>query len=122
MTDKYVIGIDGGGTKTIAVLADTKAKILARVKTGPSNVYKIGFEQVINNITEALNHVSKKYQKDEIVFIYIALAGGLERDKKKKKEIKNRLLTRPELSWILPKNLLVETDQLAAFRSGIEQQ
>ena len=81
---KYVIGIDGGGSKTAAILTDLQGKILARVKTGPSNVNKIGFNQVVNNISEALIKVSQKYSKNKIAFIYLALAGGLERDDKKK--------------------------------------
>jgi N-acetylglucosamine kinase-like BadF-type ATPase len=115
---KYVIGVDGGGMKTAAALANLEGKILARVKTGPSNIQKIGLKPVIENISKALNQVSKKYSKDKIVFIYLGLAGGLERDEKKKEEIKKQLLKSSELSWISSKNLLIESDQLIAFRSG----
>jgi N-acetylglucosamine kinase-like BadF-type ATPase len=115
---KYVIGIDGGGIKTTAALANLERKILVRAKTGPSNIQKIGFKLTIENIVKVLNQVSKKYPKDKIVFIYIGLAGGLERDKEKKEEIKKELLKNPELSWISSKNILIEDDQLTAFRSG----
>lgn len=118
---KYVIGLDGGGTKTTAALADLEGRILVRVKTGPSNIIKAGIGLAINNIIKALNQVSQKYPKNKIAFIYIALAGGLERDEKKKKEIKRQLLKKPELSWISSKNLLVENDLKAAFYSGVEQ-
>lgn len=119
---KYVIGIDGGGSKTATVLADLQGKILNRVKTGPSNVNKIGLDQVVNNISEALNQVSQKYPKNKIAFIYVALAGGIERDQNKKKEIKNQLLKNQKLTWLFSKNLLVDSDLLAAFRSGTEQE
>ena len=118
---KYVIGVDGGGTKTVAVLANLNGKVLARAEVGPSNINKIGFKHAIDNIVKVLTQVSQEYEKDKIVFIYLGLAAGLERDKKKKKEIKKQLLVTSELSWISPKNILVEADQLIAFRSGTEE-
>ena len=118
---KYIIGVDGGGTKTVAVLANLNGNVLVRTEAGPSNVNKVGFKQAIDNIVKVLTQVSQEYEKDKIVFIYLGLAAGLERDKKKKKEIKKQLLVTSELSWISPKNILVEADQLIAFRSGTEE-
>ena len=118
---KYVIGVDGGGTKTVAVLANLNGKVLARAEVGPSNINKIGFKHAIDNIVKVLTQVSQEYEKDKIVFIYLGLAAGLERDKRKKKEIKKQLLLIPSLSWVLPKNISIEGDQLIAFRSGTEE-
>jgi len=118
---KYVIGVDGGGTKTIAVLSNLNGKILAKTKTGPSNPNKFSSERAINNLVEAIEKVSKKYPKNKIVFVYIGLAGALERDKERKKEIKNKLLKEPKLSWLSSKNLIVERDQLVAFQTGTDQ-
>ena len=118
---KYVIGIDGGGAKTAAALADLDGHILTYVKTGPSNVNKVGLEQAVNNISEALNQVSKGYAKNKITFVYIALASGLERDNKKKAEIKNQLLKNSKLSWISSRNIIIANDLLAAFCSGTEE-
>ncbi len=42
---QFVIGIDGGGTKTAAVIADLKGNILAQHTAGPSNFQIIGFEK-----------------------------------------------------------------------------
>jgi N-acetylglucosamine kinase-like BadF-type ATPase len=39
----YFLGIDGGGTRTTAWLADERLRVLARVQTGPSNPVKAGF-------------------------------------------------------------------------------
>ena len=36
------IGIDGGGTKTIGLLADPMGKIYARAEFGPSNYHAVG--------------------------------------------------------------------------------
>jgi len=39
----YFLGIDGGGTRTTAWLADETGKVLARLEAGPSNPLKAGF-------------------------------------------------------------------------------
>ena len=39
---KHYLGIDGGGTRTTAWLANESGKILARVEGGPSNPLKVG--------------------------------------------------------------------------------
>ena len=57
---KYVIGVDGGGSKTIAVLADLKGKVLKEVKTGPSNFIKDGIKETVLNITKAIEEILKK--------------------------------------------------------------
>ncbi|MGL5510950.1 MAG: BadF/BadG/BcrA/BcrD ATPase family protein, partial [Microcoleaceae cyanobacterium] len=51
---KYVLGIDGGGTKTQAVLMDKTAKILGTGEAGPSNYQSIGEEQAKNSIIDAI--------------------------------------------------------------------
>jgi N-acetylglucosamine kinase-like BadF-type ATPase len=38
----YVVGIDGGGTKTHAVIADGEGNVLAEYTAGPSNFQIIG--------------------------------------------------------------------------------
>ncbi|HUZ46880.1 MAG TPA: BadF/BadG/BcrA/BcrD ATPase family protein [Terriglobia bacterium] len=39
----YLFGIDGGGTRTTAWLADGRERVLARVEVGASNPVKVGF-------------------------------------------------------------------------------
>ncbi len=119
--NKYVVGVDGGGADTEVVLADQEGNILTYIKTGPSNPNKIGVEAAVFNIGEAVEKIIKHKPQNEIAFIYIALSGGLERDKAKRKKIKKHLLKKyPGLNF-LKKRIKVAGDQLAAFRSGTEQ-
>lgn len=41
---RYFLGIDGGGTRTTAWLADERGGVLARAEAGPANPLKVGFE------------------------------------------------------------------------------
>ena len=49
-TKQFVIGIDGGGTKTAASLADFHGNVLAEVVVGPSNFLLIGVEQAAETL------------------------------------------------------------------------
>lgn len=52
---KYVIGIDGGGTKTHSILANENGETLFECYGGPSNFLIIGTEQVSETILELIN-------------------------------------------------------------------
>jgi len=53
----YVIGIDGGGTKTVGLIADDSGKVIARSESGPSNYHVVGQKQmacVLKNVVDSL--------------------------------------------------------------------
>lgn len=41
----FVLGVDGGGSKTVCVLLDAQVRELARGEGGPSNHYTVGFDE-----------------------------------------------------------------------------
>ncbi len=47
---QFVLGLDGGGTKTAASLADLQGNVLAEVAGGPSNFLIIGVEQAAETL------------------------------------------------------------------------
>lgn len=49
----YVLGLDGGGTKTECVLMDRAGRIIARSFSGPSNPSRIGVEAAVLEIVKA---------------------------------------------------------------------
>lgn len=50
---RYVLGFDGGGTKTDCVLMDEAGNILARGRSGPSNPARVSAEQALANLQAA---------------------------------------------------------------------
>lgn len=48
----YVIGLDGGGTKTTTQLADLNGTVVAETQGGPSNFQIIGIEEAARNILD----------------------------------------------------------------------
>ena len=80
----YIIGIDGGGTKTVGMLTTTIGKEIARTQTGPSNYHVVGTEQtkkVLNEIIRKLTENVDNTTLDSIRFC-LGMAGlGREEDR-----------------------------------------
>jgi N-acetylglucosamine kinase-like BadF-type ATPase len=113
---KYVIGVDGGGTKTEAALATLDGKILRVVRAGPSNLRNVGIQKAAENITLAIKKVSPK--KGKILSIFIGLAAVEEEFKLEKEKIKREI--RKRLKNFKGK-MIIGSDQLVAFRSGTNE-
>lgn len=64
----FVIGIDGGGTKTAAVLADARGKILIQKEGASSNYHAIGEDQARDNLKKLIVPLVRKYLVRSIAF------------------------------------------------------
>jgi N-acetylglucosamine kinase-like BadF-type ATPase len=56
----YLLGIDGGGTRTTAWLADEQERVLARVEVGPSNPLKVGFLSAQQQLLRAFRQACRE--------------------------------------------------------------
>lgn len=115
----YVISVDGGGAKTVAVLADLKGKILARAKTGSSSPRNVGLKMAIDNVALAIKKVLRKATKISAAFL--GLPTIEEEFKFKKKIIRKELLKHKEIWPIFKGKVIIGSDQLAGFRSGTDE-
>lgn len=52
---KYVLGIDGGGTKTYASIVSTTGCVLGEGSAGPSNYHDVGVEVTKTNLASAIS-------------------------------------------------------------------
>jgi len=119
---KYVIGVDGGGAKTVAVLADLTGKILVRAKTGPSHPRNIGIKKAIANVAQAIEKVLPRSKKDKkILATFLGLPTMEEEFKFKKENIKGEFLKHKKISPIFKGKLIIGSDQLVGFRAGTEK-
>src|SRR5579872_351685 len=75
---KYILGFDGGGTKTECLLADEEGKILARATTGPSNPLRTGYMRAWFSLGEAADSVMarQKITADNIAALCAGLGGA----------------------------------------------
>src|SRR5258708_21140988 len=74
---KYVLGVDGGGTKTECVLMDPAGKIIARCFSGPSNPYRVGVERATREIEKAAECCLQEARvaRNDVAAIGAGLAG-----------------------------------------------
>src|SRR5215212_8197788 len=71
----YILGVDGGGTKTLALLGDLDGNILARGLSGPSNYNAVGFHTACLALADAISMARKDYS-GEITSLCLGLAGA----------------------------------------------
>jgi len=82
----YVLGFDGGGTKTECVLMDPAGKFLARSITGPSNSSRIGVESAAREIEKAAELCLKEVgaARTAVAALGAGLAGTTDPGRKEK--------------------------------------
>jgi N-acetylglucosamine kinase-like BadF-type ATPase len=71
----YVIGVDGGGTKTLALLGDSEGNVLARGVGGPSNYNAVGFDAACLALESAISMAREDYP-GEVTALCLGLAGA----------------------------------------------
>jgi N-acetylglucosamine kinase-like BadF-type ATPase len=92
---RYILGFDGGGTKTECVLMNSDHQILARTYAGPSNPSRIGVELAFRNVEEAARLALQEIglERTAITAIGAGLAGTA------KPEMKQRMTIALQLSF-----------------------
>ena len=74
-----LIGIDGGGTKTAAVLFDEEGRVLARHTAGPCNPNVLGFDESTARGKEIVETLTQGEPRS-VAAIYIGTAGIFTKD------------------------------------------
>ncbi len=119
---RYVIGVDGGGTKTEAALADLRGKIFKIAKSGPASPRNIGIQKTAQNVAEAIYKVLEGIKNKKILSTFIGLPTvEKEEYKNKKHEIKKEILNNKKIAQIKKGKVIIDSDQKVAFRSGTDQ-
>jgi N-acetylglucosamine kinase-like BadF-type ATPase len=113
MVERYVVGVDGGSTKTIALVADSRGRILGFGRAGNCCWYAIGKEQAEKVIALAVQmalgkaHVSPA----QVEFAAYCITGA---DWPEDAPMLTELLRPARLS----RKLMVRNDAFAALRAG----
>lgn len=107
-----VMGVDGGGSKTFAIIADASGNLLGKGKSLGSNYQTIGMEQASRHLREsmeaALEMAGLTYE--DLAFVQFALAGADRQSDILK--LRQMLAQFPVKRWSL------ECDTMAGLRTG----
>lgn len=73
-----VVGVDGGGTKTHAVIVDVNNRILGEGKAGPSNPIRVGIPSAAAAVREAIDRACEAAQvrRADLIAAEVGLAGA----------------------------------------------
>ncbi|NET40408.1 N-acetylglucosamine kinase [Okeania sp. SIO2B3] len=116
-----VLGIDGGGTKTEAVLMDENYQILGSSKSGPSNYQSVGIEVAKKSIQTAISQaVSNSNSHQPISGICLGLAGvGRPEDIQVVENFLQEIITNLPIKWALqPNTIIICSDSPIALVGG----
>jgi N-acetylglucosamine kinase len=113
----YVLGIDGGGSKTVCVLMNDQCQILGRGEAGSSNYQSVGIEAAKYSIESAINAALTQKNNIKIDAICLGLAGvGRSKDI----EVVNNIVKEiPVTRNIESQNTIISHDALIALVGGI---
>ncbi|MBU1422669.1 MAG: hypothetical protein KKG06_05720 [Bacteroidetes bacterium] len=115
---QYVLGVDGGGTKTTALLVSLDGTVVAEEHTGPTNLQIVGTDQAATIIINLIQDCCKKAGSSTsyIQSIVLGLAGaGRSIDKSTLLEELASIASQYNLH--LP-NIIIETDARIALEAA----
>ena len=74
---KYILGVDGGGTKTDAAIADASGKIIATASNGGANWERMGIARALDSLEEVIERCAAEagIKTSEIASATFAIAG-----------------------------------------------
>lgn len=111
----YLLGIDGGGTKTVCLVTDTEGRVLGRGTGGPSNYLKEGLYITKQSLQQAMGEAldDAGVGGEQVEVLCAGLAGVSRREDR---EIVGRMLRE-----LLPvRRLLLEIDAYVALAGATE--
>jgi len=77
-----VVGVDGGGTKTEAVIMDANQRVIGEGRAGPSNPLRVGIAGAAAAVREAIDSAcaAAKLRRGDLIAAQIGLAGARRRE------------------------------------------
>jgi len=113
-----VLGVDGGGTKTLGLVSDALGNVLARREVGPSNPTVVGFERAAKTLFDLISSCCDDVhcKPEELQSVVFALAGaGRKENQRRVYEALSDLFLKA--GWKVPP-VAVETDARAALEGA----
>ncbi len=117
-----VLGIDGGGTKTAAVLADSYGNVLAEDVGGPSNFLMIGVEEAAATILAVAEGCCEKAGLS-LGHIHTVIAGLTGAGRASERErMETGLKNAAEAKGVSFERIIIETDARIALEGAVGKQ
>jgi N-acetylglucosamine kinase-like BadF-type ATPase len=117
----YLVGIDGGGTKTDCVIADLEGSVLKTVSGGPSNPRNYGIEKTGESIAKLLEESFTDFTQKNIAKAFVGIPAFAEEYGKEGEKIKEEIFKNLKEVVVLKEDVVIGSDQEVAFTCGTEK-
>jgi N-acetylglucosamine kinase-like BadF-type ATPase len=117
--EKFIIGIDGGGTKTDAIIANLNGEIVAEDTGGSANFQMLGVEPVAQTLIDIIHNLIDRAHADikNVQMVVIGLTGAGRRGDRDR-IYKGILSYARRRNLVLPE-ILIETDARIALEGAL---
>jgi len=117
---QFVIGVDAGGTKTEAALADLSGTVIKTAKAGPASLRANGIKASCRGVADAVAKVMPKEKNAAVASTFIGFPAFAEEYRTKKREILKELAKNSRIKKIFSGCVGIGSDQAVAFRAGTD--
>lgn len=114
---KYLLAVDGGGTKTDAICADENGNIIGSGSSGPTNLTTTSVGASSFNLIEAIRQATQNLPADEEKLFPVLVMGLAGLDSQTEKEAAYEIFTQ-SLSVYNIGNFILVNDSLIALENG----
>ncbi len=118
----YLIGIDGGGTKTESMVADLEGNVVATAITGSASPRNVGVEKAMSNIGKGVREAFSCVKQEKIALIFVGIPSFAEEYGEKEEEIKEALYEEIKNLPLEKSRIVIGSDQETAFSSGTDEE
>lgn len=115
----YLLGIDGGGTKTVFLLTDEFGKKITQVEVGPTSLVAVGKQQAKKNLIEGFEKLAAVIQEPDYT-IKMAVFGLASVDTKQEEDVAAKTF-QPIMSEFNVEEFAVLNDAVLALVSGTDR-
>ncbi len=118
---EYVLGVDGGGSKTTVQIADVKGKVITQVVSGASSYKSVGMSKAIENLNTAVFSAIKNLKTSEGVYFVSSCFGFAGNDAEEDVKTYREIVFNNKLGdYLDPKKTIICNDTRIGIEAGSE--
>lgn len=117
----YILGVDGGGSKTTVQIADISGKVISQAVSGSSSYKSVGINRAIGNLNTAVFDAVKKLKVTRDIYFISSCFGFAGNDAGEDSKTYRKIVFNDKLnSYLNPKGTIICNDTRIGLESGSE--
>ncbi len=117
----YILGVDGGGTKTTVQIADTGGKVISQAVSGSSSYKSVGINRAIGNLNTAVFDAVKKLKVPRDIYFISSCFGFAGHDAGEGPRIYREIVFNKKLrKYLNPRRTIICNDTRIGLKIGSE--